>query len=94
MWIEDGAIHLQSFRYCSGMGTRVLVLGATILTLFASSCSGQTKADKFIKDLYGTSGADVDFGCENLEHAAGLDWDPYLGFDLSELEAAWRKICN
>ena len=66
-----------------------------------SSCSSFSdseleKAKMYLNDLYPASDTQaIEFGCSvGPETAAGLDWNPGLGFSRDSFEKAWNDVCN
>ena len=62
----------------------------------SSNDSEFDRAKTYLNDLYPASGIEArDFGCSvGSSTAAGLDWNPDLGFSLDSLERAWESICS
>ena len=69
----------------------VLIAGCT-----SSNDSDLDKARTYLNDLYPPSDSQaIDFACSvGPSTAAGLDWNPDLGFSLDSLERAWEAICG
>ena len=81
----------------------IVKLGAflvlTTVSMVGCSSSNDSEFDRaktYLNDLYPASDIEArDFGCSvGSSTAAGLDWNPDLGFSLDSLERAWESICS
>jgi hypothetical protein len=76
-----------------------IVLSSMLMLIVGCTNSNESEFDKaktYLNDLYPASDSQArDFGCSvGPSTAAGLDWNPGLGFSLDSLERAWEAICG